>query len=205
MSARARSGELVSLEAARTRADERRDAEARASEGLRRCARGDMTALGELFDLYARDLTRVVAKLLGPTDADVDDLVQRAFLAAFTAAPHFDGSRSARAWLIGVAVNVVRNERRARARRSRLAGAFGWARPTDEDPRQALECRSELRQLDACLRRLSEPLREVFVLSQLEHLPATAVAEALDVPVGTVHRRLHDARAKLLELRGVDA
>lgn len=202
MNPRARTGEVVSIDAARQRAEQRRDADLRAAEHLRRCATGSMAALGELFDLYAADVTRVVAKLLGPNDADVDDAVQRTFLAAHAAAGHFDGSRSPRAWLIGVAVNVVRNERRARARRSRLAGAFGWARPAEADPRAVLECRSELRQLDACLRQLSEPLREVFVLSQLEHLPAAAVAEALDVPVGTVHRRLHDARAKLLELQG---
>jgi RNA polymerase sigma-70 factor (ECF subfamily) len=47
--------------------------------------------------------------------------------------------------------------------------------------------------------RLSEPLKLVFVMVQLEGLEHQEVASALGIPIGTSKARLHRAKAKLRE------
>ena len=51
--------------------------------------------------------------------------------------------------------------------------------------------------LDRLLDRLDEPRRAVFVLAEIEQLPAPAIAEALDTNVNTVYSRLRSARQQI--------
>jgi RNA polymerase sigma-70 factor (ECF subfamily) len=161
-------------------------------------ADGDLNSLGLLFDRYASQIRRLVARL-GVPPMDVDDVVQNTFLEVPRAAVRFDRSRSVRAWLSGIAAMMVRRHRRSLARLAAQLGA--WARephnhqaqtPTDILEQQADEARA-LRALE----RLSTRKREVFVMVAIEQVRGEEVARALGIPVATVWTRLHHARREL--------
>jgi RNA polymerase sigma-70 factor (ECF subfamily) len=63
---------------------------------------------------------RAYVRALGAQDAWVDDLAQEVFLVAYRRLGHFDETADFGRWLRGIARNLVLNERRKNARRSRL-------------------------------------------------------------------------------------
>jgi RNA polymerase sigma-70 factor (ECF subfamily) len=60
-----------------------------------------------------------------------------------------------------------------------------------------LELREDARAVRAAVLELPLKLRTVIVLREFEDLPYKAIAEIVDVPIGTVMPRLHDARGRL--------
>src|SRR6478736_1917343 len=98
-------------------------------ELLEQARRGENAARTELVMRHGRRLFGLAAALLGGNDADVNDVVQETFLAAFDGGlKAFKGNASLATWLSGVLINRVRKLRRYR--RSRPAGAL------DSVPRQ---------------------------------------------------------------------
>src|SRR3954470_13490430 len=86
--------------------------------------RGENAARTELVMRHGRRLVGLAAALLGGDDADVHDVVQETFLAAFDGGlKAFQGNASLATWLSGVLVNRVRKLRRYR--HSRPAGPLG--------------------------------------------------------------------------------
>jgi len=65
------------------------------------------------------------------------------------------------------------------------------------DPLAALGTRREQVLVDAALRALSPPMREVIVLRELEGLDYRDIAQVAGIPIGTVMSRLSRARAQL--------
>ncbi len=166
---------------------------------------GDFSCLGLLFDRYAVDVGRFIARL-GILEGDVDDLVQATFLAVPKAAANFRGG-DVRAWLLGLAVNLVRRHRRSIARMAARVAA--WARDQGADPPetpgQAFEAREGERRVARALAGLSRKKREVFVLIVMEGVGAEQAAALLGIPLGTVWTRLHHARRELrARLQGRD-
>jgi RNA polymerase sigma-70 factor (ECF subfamily) len=168
------------------------------AELLAHVAAGDLSDLGVLFDRHALHVRRFLG-LLGVGAGDVDDLVQATFLTVLDAAGTFRGAGSARAWLLGLAANVARRHRRSLMRMAARIAA--WAREPHPDSEatasDSLDVRERSARAARALARLTAKKREVFVMVVMEGLPAEAVAQALDVPVGTVWTRLHHARREL--------
>jgi RNA polymerase sigma-70 factor (ECF subfamily) len=174
---------------------------------LQRVAAGDVNALGVAFDRFHRDVYAVLARVRG-TRLDLDDLVQNAFLALPRAARNYDPGASARSFVIGVAIQHARRERRSLVRRWRL-----WQARTHEvdvpqgvvDPEQHASDREDFYALEAALARLSQAQREVIILHEVQGLKGEEVAQALGVPLNTIWTRLHHARIALrasIEARG---
>jgi RNA polymerase sigma-70 factor (ECF subfamily) len=160
---------------------------------LGRLARGDSGALGELYDRHQAPIRRFIAR--ATSDAgDVDDLVHATFLAAAKSAERYDGRESCRPWLVGIAAQLLRRRHRAFGRLVAVLTSFGSARVSAVDPRGALDARPDV---ERALRLLSEPKRVTFLMAELEGLSCPEIAEALDIPVGTVWTRLHAARREL--------
>jgi len=167
---------------------------------VRACARGDKEALGALFDRYARDVYRFVARLSGASDGDLDDRVQTTFLEVERASSSYRGQASVRSWILGTAVNVVRHDRRGRARRLRTLEVVRELPPAAADgPDVEAERREAIARLQEALDRLPHHLRVVFVACVLDQMSGPEVAAMLGVPEGTVWRRLHEARKKIAE------
>jgi RNA polymerase sigma-70 factor (ECF subfamily) len=94
------------------------------AQGLRR---GDVDAWRALYEAYAAQVWRAVARLLGPDSTDVADVVQETFLAAARSAAAYDPERgSLWMWLWGIARNRVALHYRQQGRRERLQRAIDW-------------------------------------------------------------------------------
>ncbi len=161
-------------------------------------ADGDLGALGELYDRHARDVWRAAARLLRGS-ADVDDVVHTVFLKAADSARSYDGRSTARAWLVGIAANVIWRQRRTEGRISKMLGSFAWTMRDRHvvDPERHATSRQETRRFDLALAELGSKKRVVFTLIELEGLTTEEVATALSLPAATVRTRLHHARREL--------
>ena len=112
-------------------------------ELLEQARRGENAARTELVMRHGRRLFGLAAALLGGGDADVNDMVQETFLAAFDGGlKAFKGNASLATWLSGVLINRVRKLRRYR--HSRPAGRLDGVErqpaagiPMDRDRRHA--------------------------------------------------------------------
>jgi RNA polymerase sigma-70 factor (ECF subfamily) len=160
-------------------------------------ANGDLGPLGELFDRYHASVRAFAERLLGDP-ADAADLVQETFLTAARAAASFERDAAAKPFLLGVAAQLARRRRRSFARLRRLLEAFKHApvepRVTPEDD-VAVDEQKWL--IERAVGRLSPEHREVILMVELGGLSGVDAAKALEIPAGTVWRRLHEARAQL--------
>jgi RNA polymerase sigma-70 factor (ECF subfamily) len=165
--------------------------------------KGDVAALGELYDRYARDVWRTVRRTL--VDApDAEDVVHAIFVKLPQMARSYDGRASCRAWLAGIAVRFALRHKRGTGRFRRMLGAFSGvaARTTGQDPERATGAREELALFETALGRLGEKKRAVFVLVELEGLSSDEAAAALEVPAATVRTRLFHARNEVFAALG---
>jgi RNA polymerase sigma-70 factor (ECF subfamily) len=136
--------------------------------------------------------------------AAAEDVAQETFLRAFLSLPQFDGARPLRPWLTRIAVNQARNRRRAQGRyRYYLDRLLGRAHPALSAQRpgeQRLQAAWRSEKLGEAVRTLGEKAQEAIYLRYYLNMPEAEMAEALDVPAGTVKSRLHRA---LQQLRAV--
>jgi RNA polymerase sigma factor (sigma-70 family) len=156
------------------------------------CAAGDRAARGLLFERYVDVVHRFVAHLRASDDAEVDDVVQATFVAAFAAAARFRGAQ-ARPWLLGIAAHLAFDRARREIRRKRALVAVadrasGVTAGGDAVLRSALQ---------AALARLPEPLRAAVVMIDVLEERGADAARALGIPEGTLWRRVHEARQAL--------
>ena len=140
-----------------------------------------------------------VLRRSGLAPADADDAAQRVFLiAADRIGDILKGSE--RAFLYRTAARVAANSRRSDHRRRDLPGLEETAAATPfPAPDDLLDQRRARELLDRVLGELPEDLRAILVLFELEELRTPEIAEALDIPLGTVASRLRRARAEVQE------
>lgn len=163
------------------------------AELVAKLARGEIDALGALYDEHQEAVRRFVARATGGA-ADVDDLVHGTFLAAARSAGTYDGRPSCRPWLLGIAAHLVRRRGQAFGRLLKVLGSLGRTPREPADPRPAHEARADVQR---ALLGLSEAKRVAFLLAEVEGLTCPEIAEVLRIPVGTVWTRLHAARREL--------
>ena len=166
---------------------------------------------GAFYKQHANFVRRLVRRLDGQK-SDSDDLVQEVFLVAHRKWPQLAGSPQVdpRSWLYGVAVRVLRHERRRRKLRAFLFfPSFGGERspeersrePRDEhSPATLLERHEARATVHRLLDSLSENKRTVFVLFEIEGLSGQQIAGILRVPIQTVWNRLFHARKAFLKV-----
>jgi RNA polymerase sigma-70 factor (ECF subfamily) len=157
-------------------------------------------ALTRLYDENARDLHRYLARRLDPATAD--DLVAETFLIAWEQRRDYRPEKgSARAWLYGIATNLVRRHARNQARAQRAMARDGGRTATAETPdslaAQRVDASSQARRLATALAGLRDKERDALLLVAWAGLQPVEVAAALDVPVATIRTRLHRARTTL--------
>jgi len=165
---------------------------------MNRLARGDSSALGELYDRYQEPVRRFITRATADAE-DVDDLVHATFLAAAKSAARYDGRLCCRPWLVGIAVQFLRRRRQAFGRFLAVLSSLGGARTAIVDPRAALQARGDV---ERALRLISEPKRITFLMAEVEGLSGPEIATALQIPIGTVWTRLHAARRELRQALG---
>ncbi|MFI6874430.1 RNA polymerase sigma factor [Streptomyces sp. NPDC050400] len=149
--------------------------------------------------LVARHSVALHGYLARRAPAAADDLLSEVWLQAFAHRHTFDAARgAARAWLFGVARNVLaRHWQRA----ARDPGPSAADEPSGSDPWQAVDQRLDALaagpQIHAGLAELPPVERELLLLVAWEGLTPTEAAAVVGIPAGTARSRLHRARARL--------
>jgi RNA polymerase sigma factor (sigma-70 family) len=164
---------------------------------VERARKGDAAAFGMLVTRYSGLATRV-AHLVAP-GADVEDTIQEAFVKAWRGLPGFRAGAPFRPWLCRIVANEAKNRARSARRRDALALRTSSAAAREEPPSPeaiALE-RDEAEALVGAMNALRPDDRLVIAYRWLLELSEAEMAEALDVPVGTVKSRLSRAMTKL--------
>jgi RNA polymerase sigma-70 factor (ECF subfamily) len=163
---------------------------------IRRVLSGDTQAFRWIVERYQGPIYRLVRNLLVGT-ADVEDLAQETFLAAYQNLAAFDARRGTFAtWLFVIARNKCLN---AVKRRRPVADAN--TEPVDRRTAESALAESEwMRRFDAALAALPFEQRTAFFLAEIEGLPQDEIARMEGVPVGTVKSRVSRAKEKLRTL-----
>jgi RNA polymerase sigma-70 factor (ECF subfamily) len=164
-----------------------------------RARTGDRDAFAELYERHHGAIFRFALHMTGAT-ASAEDVVQEVFVAFMHALDRFEGDRSLRAYLYGMARHIAaRQQRRERRWVSFNAEAHEPALRSSSVV-DDLQRRDDIVQLRHALLALPRRHREVIVLCDLETLSYEEAAASVGCAVGTIRSRLHRARATLAGL-----
>ena len=163
-------------------------------ELIARCLAGDADAERALYDAHVDRIYRLVYRMAGDGDL-AEDFTQDTFIRAFERLDQFRGDSSLATWLHSIAVSVTLNGMRKVKR-------IGLRTTELEDtPLLAAEARDlppDLRtRLFQAIDALSEKLRPVYIMHDIEGYTHEEIGQSLGIPIGTSKARLFDARAKL--------
>jgi len=179
-----------------------------------RAKQGDHEAFRVLVERYQGRAFALALRVLKDEER-ARDAVQEGFLKAYTSIAKFEGRSSFYTWLYRLVMNLCLDMKR----RDKTDREVEWdeTRPGDPagaptaeamagqgagnpGPAQALE-RSELRKRIAeAISQLPEDARETLLLREVDGLSYAEIADALEIPKGTVMSRLHYARKRVQEL-----
>ena len=165
---------------------------------LARVAAGDDTALRELFGRHAPWLAARLRAVLPA--ADVEDVLQETFLAAWRGAHGYRPQGACGGWLWGIARRQAALLLRRRGPAEQVVTTLPAdlsAGPDAPDPAETAQLRADLQVAVATLGPAGSPDREVWRLMYEQDRPVAEVAELLGVPPGTVKSRAHRARRLL--------
>ena len=158
-------------------------------------------AFGLVYDRHAATVLRFLGRRVGAEAAE--GLLGELFRIAFERRQTFDAARaSALPWLYGIGSNLLLKHRRAEARRLRASArmAAGLDAADRRASARALDARVLFSRVANAIEALPDGECEALLLFAWEELSYQGVAEALELPIGTVRSRLNRARAQLREL-----
>lgn len=163
-------------------------------------------AFGALFERHFDEIHRYLRRRL---PADAEELAAEVFVAAFDGRARFraPAGGSARPWLYGIASNLLYKRRRREARALRALARWAADPAAVDDPADAgprIDADRQSAALAAALGRLRPDDRNVLLLFALADLSYDEIANALEIPLGTVRSRLARARRECgLDLGGM--
>lgn len=169
---------------------------------------GDAAAFTALVRRYQDRVYNVTFRMLGNAE-DAADAAQETFLAAYEGLERFRGDSALYTWLYRIAVNKALTRRRSLSSRKEFAASgedsvMATLEDCAEGPAAAAERHERAEAVQEAIAALSDDLRGVVVLRDIEGLEYEEIAEALEVALGTVKSRLHRGRLALREsLKGV--
>jgi RNA polymerase sigma-70 factor (ECF subfamily) len=168
---------------------------------IERCRTGDDAAFGELVERHKHLVYGLVYRLVADR-SQVDDLAQEVFLKVYRGLPYFRGEARLSTWIYRIVQNVCLQ---ARTRRPRLVSLD--ASDSDDRPRRELGVQDgsfadlELRdRLEKAIAQLPDQYRVLIAAHYLDGVQYEALAESLDLPLGTVKTHLYRAKRRLREL-----
>lgn len=150
-----------------------------------------------IFERHFAAVHAYLARRIGQSLAD--DLAATTFTVAFERRRRFRrDADSARPWLLGIATNLLRNERRAELRTLRAVSRIDRGEVARADEHRGIDPR-----LAQLLAHLDGDQRDVLLLYAWGELSYAEIADSLGIALGTVRSRLARAREQLR--RGLEA
>jgi RNA polymerase sigma-70 factor (ECF subfamily) len=172
-------------------------------EVVRRVRAGETDLFELIMRRYNQRLYRVARSILRD-DGEAEDVMQQAYVNAYTHIDQFAGAARFSTWLTRIAVHeaLARARRRTRLKELDSMQDANEAEPValrDERPDPERQAHTaELRaMLESAIDALPEHYRSVFVLREAEGLDTLEVAECLEISGEAVRQRLSRARALL--------
>lgn len=172
--------------------------QANETELVARAQNGDRNAFSELVHIHAQGVMNVVYRMCGNLQV-AEDAAQETFIQAWQRLPSLRPKSSLRNWLYRIAVNtaidMLRKDKRI------LPGAVDNMILNDSKPGpEAMVANYEQAEMvRKAIRSVPDASRAVLVLREYEGLSYREIADALDIPIGTVMSRLNYARKLLRE------
>ena len=167
---------------------------------IERCRAGDDAAFGELVDRYKHLVYGLIYRLTSDRSR-VDDLAQDVFLKVHRGLPYFRGEARLSTWIYRIVQNVcsqARAERMPDLSYDQMSENRPHREPAtvDRTP-QDLELRDRL---EKAIAQLPDSYRMLIAAHYLQGVQYEALAEALNIPLGTVKTHLYRAKRRLREL-----
>jgi RNA polymerase sigma-70 factor (ECF subfamily) len=172
------------------------------AELIRGATAGLAEAREELARRYRGPAYVLALQLLGNRE-DALDVVQESMLRLFATLGRLTPGRAVRPWLLTIVRNQARDLwRRQRVRQTEPIDGIGEGLAAEliaraPDPEETAGREELRRRVWRALSRLSEDHREIVVLRDFHGLSYEEIAHALDIKIGTVMSRLHEARRRL--------
>ena len=166
---------------------------------LQRCRQGDETAFRELVDQYKGLVFGLISRSV-TNRARAEELAQDVFLKIYRGLPYFRGESKLSTWIYRIVINVLSQERPDLATSSL---------DDDDDDRPKRDPGAEDRaygdllmkdRLQKAIERLPVQYQVLVNGHYLKGMRYEDLAEALDLPMGTVKTHLHRAKRRLREL-----
>jgi RNA polymerase sigma factor (sigma-70 family) len=162
------------------------------------CRRGDQKAQFEIYRLYHVAMYNTTLRIVGDP-ADAEDVMQEAFLKAFTKIRTYRGEVSFGAWLKKIVVNKSLDFLRLKKIQVSL-DEVGEVEEIADEPVDIADVTPKVDQIRKAIRALPEGYRIVLTLILLEGYDHEEVAGILRISNATSRTQYHRAKKKLLEL-----
>ena len=151
---------------------------------------GDRGALSALVERHYDPLLGYLYRMTRGDRSLAQDLAQETFLRALRGISGYNTQRPFKPWLYAIATNLVRNHYTSADQRRTDNTDEDVEYGAEDAPDAALLEQAEAQAVIAALDSLPDAQREVIVLYFYQSLSLQAIAETLDIPLGTVKSRL---------------
>jgi len=172
---------------------------------VRRCQAGDDAAFNDIVERYQDRIFSYVKRMVRDP-GEAEDVAQEVFVKAYQGLKGFDGRASLGTWVFRIATNLCVDHSRRKSRRIEPVSLSGNGLDEDlqhdvpdrkYDP-ERLVMEGEMRGVvEKAVGRLSDKLRTVLLLHDMNNLSYEEIATVVKVPLGTVKSRLFLARTQL--------
>ena len=164
-------------------------------EAIRKTLDGDTDAFGVIVREYAQKLYRYAFSVCRNA-SDAEDIVQETLIAGYIQLSSLRDPEKIEFWLMRILKNKAFNHI-ARAKKTVPIEEISESLADGFDPETSYISEENMREWRDRINSLSFALRETALLYFWYRLPMDEIAKRLDISVGTVKRRIHDARVKL--------
>ena len=163
---------------------------------MQRVRAGERELYEVLMRRYNQRVYRV-ARAIVRDDREAEDVVQDAYVRAYTNLDAFAGRATFATWLTKIAVHEALARAKRRGRFVDIEDAMPKLASDTRDPEQHASDRELGAALEAAVDALPEAFRTVFMLRDVEGLSTTETADCLGIAEETAKTRLHRARRLL--------
>jgi len=167
-------------------------------ELVERARKGDLDAFGNLVARHQAGLVRYLTHMVSNV-SDAEDVAQEALLRAHRALKDFRGQSAFKTWLYQIATNAARThlDKRRTRREDQTHDVAEMEIGSGEQVERRIVAHDQLRR---ALAELPDEWREAVLLRDIEGLDYREIAEALDIPIGTVESRIFRGRQRLKQI-----
>lgn len=160
------------------------------------------------MEKYQRKLGRLLSRMIRDP-AEVEDVVQEAFIKAYRALPNFRNESAFYTWLYRIGINTAKNYLVAMGRRPRAVPEIevedaenledGDELRTIDTPETELMSKQVAKTVNETVASLPEELRTAITLREIDGLSYEEIATLMNCPIGTVRSRIFRARETIAE------